>query len=108
MIEAETRSNCTVLRINEKRLDAQRAPGFKAAAEPLLDGAHNRVVIDAAQIEFVDSTGLGAIVSLLKQMGPAGELAVAAPSPAVRKLFTITRLDRVIKLYDSLDDATRD
>jgi anti-sigma B factor antagonist len=105
MIETETKDGYTLVRLTETRLDAQRAPAFKSALAPLLAAQPDKVVLDASGVEFVDSTGLGSLVSLLKMMGATGELAIAGPRPAVRKLFTVTRLDRVMRLYDSVDDA---
>ncbi len=105
MIEADTRDGYTLVRLTETRLDAQRAPAFKDAIAPLVAAQPERILLDASGVEFVDSTGLGSLVSLLKIMGATGELAIAGPRPAVRKLFTVTRLDRVMRLYDSVDDA---
>jgi len=107
MIETEDRDGYTLVRLTVKRLDAQKAPGFREAIAPVVADSPDRVIVDAGGVDFVDSTGLGCLVSLLKGMGPAGELLIAAPNPAVRKLFTITRLDRVMRLHDSVEDAAR-
>lgn len=107
MIETEPRDGYTLVRVIEKRLDAQRAPGFREAVASVLAAQPQRIILDAGQVEFVDSTGLGSLVSLLKGLGPTGELLIAAPTAAVRKLFSITRLDRVMRLHDSVDDAAR-
>jgi anti-sigma B factor antagonist len=64
------------------------------------------VLIDAAAVEFIDSSGLGVLVFLLKQMGEGGRIVVAGARPAVRRLFQITKLDGVFQLSDSLDEAT--
>lgn len=89
-----------VLLINlvDQRLDAVRAPAFKQA---LIDNIHDqpkRVMIDASKVDFIDSTGLGALVALLKMMGEGGRIVVAGAKPPVRRLFEITKLDSVFSL----------
>ena len=56
-------------------------------------------------VDFVDSSGLGAIVSCLKRLGPRGNLAIAGAKGAVSRLFTLTRMDKVFTLHDSVDAA---
>lgn len=89
-----------ILLINlvDQRLDAVRAPAFKQA---LIDNIRNqpkRVMIDASKVDFIDSTGLGALVTLLKMMGKGGRIVVAGAKPPVRRLFEITKLDSVFSL----------
>ena len=58
-------------------------------------------MLDLGQVEFIDSSGLGVVVSVLKRLGPSGNLAIANANSAVRRLFSLTRMDRVFTLYDS-------
>ncbi len=58
------------------------------------------VLLDMSQVEFVDSSGLGAIVAALKSLRSAGgELALCQPSEQVKTLLEITGLERIIKVY---------
>jgi anti-sigma B factor antagonist len=94
-----------VITFDEGRLDAAAAPAFKSALETNVTGQPTRVAVDLSAVEFLDSTGLGTLVSLLKMMGERGILALAGPRPAVRRLLQVTQLDRVFRLFDSLPEA---
>ncbi len=94
-----------IVTVDTDRLDAAAAPAFKKALEAHVTGQPRRVVIDASQIQFLDSTGLGVFVSLLKMMGEPGILAIVGAQPAVRRLLQITQLDRIFRLFDTLSDA---
>ena len=72
----------------------------------LVGEGHTRVVLDLSRVDFVDSVGLGIIVSALKRVrARGGELVVAGAVPRVRALFELTRLDEIIELHDRVDDA---
>lgn len=106
-IEARDGSEVATVRVTVPRLDAATAPGFKQAVLGLVDDGHRRIAMDLSALEFLDSTGLGTLVALLKAVGPTGELAIVGARPQVRKLFGLTRLDRVFRLYETADDAGR-
>ncbi|HKU94996.1 MAG TPA: anti-sigma factor antagonist, partial [Vineibacter sp.] len=66
-----------------------------------------RVILDLGAVEFMDSSGLGAIVALLKRIGRDGDLVLAGTRPAVRKLLQITRIDRILTQHATVDEAAR-
>ena len=71
----------------------------------LADGMPNRVVIDMSGVEFCDSTGMNVLLSCLRRVRErGGELEIASPKPAVRKILQVTGLDSVFTL---VDDANR-
>lgn len=105
MTEFDQRDDMLVIRFRAARLDAEEAPSFKAAIEERVQGQPSRAILDASELEFLDSTGLGAIVSLLKRMGPSGALAIVGAQPAVKRLLQITQLDRVFRMFDTVQDA---
>ena len=83
-----------------KRLDAHVAVAFRAALVEQIDNGSRRIVVNLARVEFMDSSGLGALVSVLKHIGRDGEIAVCSPTEAVRSMFELTRLHRVIPIVD--------
>ena len=77
------------------RFDAHQVPQFKARVEPLKDD----VTLDFAEVGFVDSTGLAALVSLYKQAKGAGHrLNIVNIQDQVRVIFEITQLHQVLPL----------
>ncbi|HEY8297098.1 MAG TPA: STAS domain-containing protein [Candidatus Baltobacteraceae bacterium] len=66
----------------------------------------NRVILDLVRLEFIDSTGLSAIVRLGKQLKErAGHLAIVVTKPSIRKLFAITALDKRFAIYERVEDV---
>ena len=88
-----------------KRLDASVAPAFKQEVARLIEAGDLRLVLDLEGVQFLDSSGLGAIVSILKALGNRGTLAVCNVRGAVLSLFQLTRMDRVFTLHATREDA---
>jgi anti-sigma B factor antagonist len=85
---------------------APRLHGELAAV--LAEGMPARVVIDMSGVEFCDSTGMNVLLSCLRRARErGGELEIAAPRPAVRKILQVTGLDSVFTLVDSVDPVAR-
>lgn len=94
-----------VITVNAQRIDAAVAIQFKDRMRALLDTAEGRVVLDLAQVEFVDSSGLGAIVAAMKQMREGTRLELAALRPNVDKVFRLTRMDTVFPIHVAAETA---
>lgn len=87
-------------------LDASTIAGFKERTQALLDQDVRYIVLDASQLTFIDSMGLGVIISLLRKVkAHGGDVKVAAPTPDVRSIFEITRLNRLFDVCTTRDDA---
>lgn len=98
MFDTRQENEVTVLTLQGKRLDAALAPRFRNEVLQLVnDGAH-RLVLDLANVEFMDSSGLGALVSVLKGIGNRGRMAVCNAQGSVRQLFQLTRMDKVFPI----------
>ena len=72
------------------------------------DGAHDirNVVMDLAKVEFMDSSGLGALIALLKRVADrGGDLKLCCIQKKVRLVFEITRAHRVFEILDTVDEA---
>ena len=104
-ITEEAQGDILILRVGEPRLDAARAPAFREELLRQIDAGHSRIVLDLTATEFMDSSGLGALVSAVKRLGSRGTLAIAGSQGAVTRLFTLTRMDRVFALHPSVDAA---
>ncbi|SCY88877.1 STAS domain-containing protein [Paracoccus tibetensis] len=104
-VREQERGNVLVLSIDEKRLDAHKAPRLREEIISRIDQGRHLIVIDLAATEFMDSSGLGALVSCLKRLGPQGGIAVASIGSSVSRLFSLTRMNRVFSLHDSVDEA---
>lgn len=91
--------------IDGPRIDSVVAPQLKIDLEQAVAQAPKKIVLDLSSVDFMDSTGLGVFVSLLKKLGPDGAIAVAGVQPAVLRLFQLTRLDTLFRIVDNLPAA---
>ncbi len=79
---------------------------FKQLVLDQVEQGARRVLIDFTDTGYIDSSGLGALVSLGKRIREhGGELRLAGLNEDLRTLFELTRLDTLFRLHDSSDDA---
>lgn len=95
----------TALRL-EGRLDLVHAAAFREAVRAAVAEGRALLVVDLSDVPLVDSSGIGALIGGLRETRQAGgELRIAAPSEQVRTVLGLTKADRVLKPYASVDDA---
>lgn len=105
---AEPMDGGLAVRFDGTRIDAAGAIDFKDGMNDLAGSVEGRVVLDLSQVGFIDSSGLGAVVAVLKQLGPGRRLELAGLTPAVEKVFRLTRMDSVFRIHASLAAAVGD
>jgi anti-sigma B factor antagonist len=99
--------NFSVLRVNEKRIDAHNSPALKDQILELIESGNKRIVVDMSAVRFVDSSGLGVLLSGYRNAASCqGELVLSGLQPQVKSMFELTRLHRVFKIYPSIDEVT--
>lgn len=94
-----------VVRVNEVRIDAAAAVEFKDAMRAAVRSEAARVVLDLSKVTMIDSSGLGAIVTVMKHLGADTPLELAALSENVANVFRLTRMDTVMKVHPSVERA---
>ncbi|ROV59852.1 anti-sigma factor antagonist [Vibrio ponticus] len=102
--EVSQEGDSTVLRIDEERFDAKLAPEFRALIESIMSELSPHLVVDIGAVKFMDSSGLGAVMGVYKLLRDK-KISVASPQKPVQDLFKLTRMDRLIKTYDSVESA---
>jgi anti-anti-sigma factor len=91
---SDHQDDATVLSVSGE-IDMASAEALRQRVDDL-DIAHGTLVMDLAGVGFVDSSGLGALLGIKKQLETDGvRLLLARVSPAVARLFEITKMDRV-------------
>lgn len=100
-------SDSLVIEVAEPRIDAAVAIEFKERMRDLIKDAPSRVVLDLSQVTFLDSSGLGAVVAVMKLLAPERRLELAALTPTVEKVFRLTRMDSVFVIHTAVSDVQR-
>lgn len=106
-IEAEHRGEILVIRVLEDRIDAAGAIQFKDRMREIAQQSSARVVLDLSRVAFLDSSGLGAVVAVMKAIGPERKLELSGLTPTVQKVFHLTRMDSVFTIHQTLPDGLR-
>ncbi|MDR5652415.1 STAS domain-containing protein [Ruixingdingia sedimenti] len=106
-ISFEHSGDMVVARVNENRIDAAVAIQFKDRMRELLQTAAPVVVLDLSQVAFLDSSGLGAVVAVMKLLGPGRRLELAGLTPGVLRVFRLTRMDSVFTIHDAAPPSLR-
>lgn len=104
-VSTKNEENLCVISILEPRIDAAVALAFKEAMRQSTEAGESDVVLDLQQVNFIDSSGLGAIVATMKFLAPDRALILAGLTPAVEKVFRLTRMDSVFSVFSTLDQA---
>ena len=101
----EARGAVGLLHVDETRLDASVAIQFKDRFREMTEGAMGDVILDLSRVEFLDSSGLGAVVAARKLLGAGRVLELAGLTPPVAKVMTLTRMHTVFPIHADLDAA---
>ena len=98
----------TVITLREEYLNDIHSEGVKLAVKRIcrnrVEQGCERFVIDLSRVTVIDSMGLAMLVSLNALLKGA-RLAIAGPSPMIRQLLAVTKLDQVFDMYPDTDSA---
>ena len=102
---SEAYDGMLVVHVDEPRLDAAIAIRFKEQMREVTMQPAPRVILDMSKIEFLDSSGLGAVVAVMKSLAPHRQLELCGLTGNVDKVFRLTRMDTVFRIHPDLDTA---
>jgi anti-sigma B factor antagonist len=99
-------NNRQVLSVQEERIDAHNSAELKAFILKLIEQGDINIVVQLDRVRFIDSSGLGALLSGHKNaLAKSGRLVLAAIQPQVLSMFELTRLNRVFEIYADAREA---
>ena len=105
-IKTELTEGVTMLFIREDRLDANNSEELKVELHHLFEKGIKDLIIDLKEVHFIDSSGLGVLVSGYKNASiKHGSLKLSNLQSQVKSLFELTRLHRVFDIFMTVDDA---
>lgn len=105
-LKINEKEETVIITVDEERMDAHNSGNLKERMLQLLDEGKCQLVIDLAAVRFIDSSGLGALVSGFKNASARdGSLKLCCLQPQVRSMFELTRLHRVFEIFTTLEEA---
>ncbi|MCB0834940.1 MAG: STAS domain-containing protein [Bacteroidetes bacterium] len=95
-----------IFHIDDRRLDSKISTLYKQEFVRLKEQGLTQLVVDLSDVEFIDSSGLGALLMGRRLMEEAGgDLCVSGTQEKVLHMFRIVKLDRVFAFFDTADAA---
>ncbi|SIO48003.1 anti-sigma B factor antagonist [Rhodovulum sp. ES.010] len=104
-LKTEERDDAIHVIVAEPRIDSAVAIRFKDRMREVVGEGPGRVVLDLGAVDFLDSSGLGAVVAVMKLLGPDRRLELCNLTPNVEKVFRLTRMDRVFTIHADCEAA---
>ena len=98
---------CLYLKVQAERIDAAPAIQFKDLMRRALTPSLQQKIIDLEKVNFIDSTGLGALIRPQKAQQNAPKLTICSLHPQVSKVFKLTRMDEVFDIYATAEAALK-
>jgi anti-sigma B factor antagonist len=106
LVETREHGDWTIVDVKGE-VDLYTAPRLKERLKDLVGAGKHRLLVNLEGVEFMDSTGLGVLIGALKRAREAnGALELAGLRNPVRKVLSITGLNRVFTIHESADRAT--
>ncbi len=104
-LQVDTVESVTVVTVNAEFLDASNNRDFKERVTALLPGVKH-LLLDLGQVQFIDSTGLAALLTCLKQLSvQGGDMKVCSITSPVRALFELVKMGRIVDIHKTRDEA---
>ena len=105
-LELKKIKDFNVLTILEERVDAHNSGELKTYLLQLIENGENRIIIQLGNVRFIDSSGLGALLSGNKNIAlKAGRLILSNIQKQVLSMFELTRLNRIFEIYKDVEDV---
>ncbi|MGZ3498797.1 MAG: STAS domain-containing protein [Vulcanimicrobiaceae bacterium] len=107
-IKSEHNGDALVFKLRGS-LDLATAPSVRAALLEAADDGKHEIIVDLTQLEFLDSTGLGALIGAYRRaMEHQGRVALVVNDGPIARLLNITGLMRIFSVYHTVDAALKD
>jgi anti-sigma B factor antagonist len=96
-----------VIKVLEGRLDACVKEEIESQANQAIQKEFNGFVFNLSQIEFMDSAGLGILVSVLRRLQMESKVTVCSLKEVVKNLFELTRMNSVFPVFADEESAIK-
>ena len=106
-LTSDLHDDLLLVTVSEDRIDAACAIQFKERMRDVTQTPSARVLLDLSNVAFLDSSGLGAVVAVMKLLGSDRKRELSGLTPTVAKVFRLTRMDTVFIIHPSLPDGLR-
>lgn len=106
-IPTRKEQNVTIVDFNFSSLDANTANDFKSSMAKVLE-SDKQFIFNLENVKFIDSSGLGAILSCLRNVAPrGGEIKLCSPSKSARIIIELVNMHKVFEIYNNVEEGLK-
>lgn len=106
-VDVERKAGVNVIRLSGAALDVSTAPDFKTECAAIVQ-ENPRIVLNLQNLDFVDSSGVGSLLSLLRHAKTGGgDVKICCTPENILSLFELVRFNRLFDLFETEDEALR-
>jgi anti-sigma B factor antagonist len=106
-IDIRQEQQVTVISVDGE-VDASNSTDLGDSLDQLLADGHKKLIVDLKDVKFIDSSGLGTLVRVYKHArADSGDVCLASLQPTVKRVFELTRLDRVFEVHPDSEAAVK-
>jgi anti-anti-sigma factor len=108
MINIEKKDNIDIISFSVNKINAMNIDEIREDILKVLDNSNSKVIIDLKGVEYIDSSGFGCFLSVMKAArNNYGVLKFANPEPRITELFETLHLHTVFQIYSDIDTCLR-
>lgn len=105
-METKQENGILIVKPLEKSIEAVNSKEFKGKVCDLISQGNKNIILNLSQVEFIDSSGLGGLISILKLLASSqGRIVICEAQEQARRVFNLTRLDHVFQLFSTEKEA---
>lgn len=106
--DIKKKDGVTIVKPLVKSIEAANNCDFKSKLIELVDQGDVLMILNLSQVEFMDSSGLGNLISILKLLAHhQGNIALCALQEPIKKILSLTRLNQVFAIFPNEEEATK-
>lgn len=108
MVNIEKRDKIDVISFSVNKINALITDEIRESICKVFDNSNSNVVIDLSGVHYIDSSGFGCFLTIMKAArNNYGTLKFAQPEPAIMELFQTLHLHTVFQIYDDMETCLR-
>jgi anti-anti-sigma factor len=108
MVNIEKIGNIEIVSFTVNKINALITEELREPISKLFDNQNTKVIINLSGVEYIDSSGFGCLLSLLRDARNSyGTIKIANPEPSVRTLFETLHLQTIFEIYQNTDECIR-
>lgn len=104
-IHTKIENDILILYLQGNRLDSSDSMDFKEKIQDVIKEGATKIIVNMEMVDFIDSSGLAALIVGYKELRNKGELKIATPGLQLQSLINHVHLDKLLKIYSKEQDA---